>query len=87
MLQAPPTKYQQAKAIIRQVAWCSNMKPEDLTGKRRFHNVTHARHFAMYQIRVATKMSYPDIGLLFNRDHSTVIAACKKFSEWPEVVK
>lgn len=37
-----------------------------------------ARAVAMWLIREATECSYPSIGRFFNRDHSTVIHACKR---------
>ena len=47
----------------------------ELTGKSRVQNVAQARHVAIYLIRTITEMSLPNIGRLFNRDHSTVISS------------
>jgi chromosomal replication initiator protein len=47
----------------------------ELTGKSRVQNVAQARHVAIYLIRTITEMSLPNIGKLFNRDHSTVISS------------
>ena len=44
----------------------------ELTGKSRVYDVAQARHIAIYLIRTVTEMSLPNIGKMFNRDHSTV---------------
>lgn len=51
---------------------------EDLISRNRHKNVSAARHEIMYWIRNKMKWSYPEIGKLFERDHTTVIAACRK---------
>ncbi len=47
----------------------------DLEGKSRVKEVAQARHVAIYLIRNITEMSLPNIGKIFNRDHSTVISS------------
>ena len=47
----------------------------ELTGKSRVYEVAQARHIAIYLIRTVTEMSLPNIGKMFNRDHSTVSAS------------
>lgn len=51
---------------------------EDLVGRARHKNVAAARHEIMYWIRTKMKWSFPEIGKLFARDHTTVMAACRK---------
>ena len=62
---------------------------EELTGKSRVKEVAQARHIAIYLIRTITEMSLPNIGKLFNRDHSTVISSIdtieKKINSSPAV--
>ena len=45
------------------------------------------RHIAIYLIREMTDMSYPSVGKIFDRNHSTVISSCeiieKKLSSDP----
>ena len=50
---------------------------EDMVGARRTKDIATARHVAVYLIRNVTEMSLPNIGKLFNRDHTTVIASCE----------
>lgn len=51
---------------------------EELVGRGRTKTVATARHEVMYWIRTKMKWSFPEIGKLFERDHTTVMAACRK---------
>ena len=61
----------------------------ELVGKSRVKNVAQARHIAIYLVRTITEMSLPNIGKLFNRDHSTIISSIdtieKKISSSPAI--
>ncbi len=46
---------------------------EDIKGKKRVKNITWARQVAIYLIREITELSFPDIGEIVDKDHSTVI--------------
>lgn len=50
---------------------------ESVLGTSRTAGVTAARQWLMLVMREATKWSYPVIGALFHRDHSTVLASVK----------
>jgi chromosomal replication initiator protein len=52
-----------------------SLRPADLRSKRRSKNVAVPRQLAMYLCRKLMGASYPHIGELFERDHSTVIHA------------
>src|SRR5439155_1059748 len=58
-------------------AVCSRFSvwPIDLRSKRRSRNVVLPRQLAMYLCRRLMSVSFPHIGELFGRDHSTVIHA------------
>ena len=47
----------------------------ELVGKSRVKEIAHARHIAIYLIRTITEMSLPNIGKIFNRDHSTILSS------------
>ena len=47
----------------------------ELVGKSRVKEIANARHIAIYLIRTITEMSLPNIGKIFNRDHSTVLSS------------
>ncbi len=46
---------------------------EDIKGKKRVKNITWARQVSIYLIREITELSFPDIGEIVDKDHSTVI--------------
>ena len=46
---------------------------EDITGKKRNKEIAQARHISIYLIRELTEMSYPNIGKIFDRDHTTIL--------------
>ena len=50
-----------------------NVSKEDIKGKKRVKNITWARQVAIYLIRAITELSFPDIGEIVDKDHSTVI--------------
>ena len=52
-----------------------NVRREDLVGTRRTKEVAAARHITIYLIRKITDMSFPNIGKIFGRDHSTVMSS------------
>lgn len=54
---------------------------EDLLGPRRNKDIAFARHVCIYLIREITEMSYPGIGKMFKRDHTTIIASCDLVSK------
>ena len=46
---------------------------EDIKGKKRVKNITWARQVTIYLVREITELSFPDIGDIVDKDHSTVI--------------
>ena len=68
-----------AEFIQDTVAKYFSVNPKDLKGSKRSNDITFPRQIAMYLCREVANMSYPKIGEDFgNRDHSTVMHACKK---------
>lgn len=47
---------------------------EDLLGPRKTKQIATARAVALYVARHLTSASYPDLGRIVNRDHTTVFA-------------
>jgi len=66
-----------AHRIIAEVAAAHQLTSADLTSPSRKQNLVVARHEAMKRIRAELKYSYPQIGRLFRRDHSSVIWAVR----------
>ncbi|BDZ39953.1 chromosomal replication initiator protein DnaA [Microbacterium suwonense] len=68
--------------IITSTAAYFKLTVDDLYGSSRSQQIAIARQIAMYLCRERTSLSLPKIGQLFgNRDHTTVMYACKKISE------
>ena len=64
--------------IMKVVASHYDLKVAELKGKSRAHVVSRPRQVAMYLSRKHTDHSFPEIGRAFDKDHTTVIAACRK---------
>lgn len=62
-------------AITDAVCEHFSLRPSDLRSRRRSRNVAVPRQVAMYLCRHLMNASFPHIGELFDRDHSTVIYA------------
>ena len=58
--------------IIDCVARHYEVSIDDIMGSSRKKDIKTARNVAMYVVRSMTGMSFPQIGAVFNRDHSTV---------------
>ena len=64
------------------VAKYFNINKDDLSSNKRSNEIARPRQSAMYLCREVANMSYPKIGEDFgNRDHSTVMHACKKIEK------
>lgn len=55
-----------------------HITPHEMTSARRAKEVARPRQVAMYLARELTPKSLPDIGRLFNRDHTTVLHGVRK---------
>lgn len=68
--------------IMNQTAEYFEIKIDHLCSTDRSQEVSYARQIAMYLCRELTEISLPRIGVIFgNRDHSTVLYACRKVGE------
>ncbi len=68
--------------IIRIVAEHFDLKSADIKGARRTRNISVPRQLAMYLARKHTPDSFPELGRAFGgKDHTTVLAACRKIEE------
>ncbi len=68
--------------IQRTVADYFEIRPSDMTAKRRSRNVVYPRHVAMFLCREMTGLSYPEIGDQFGgRDHTTILHAYEKIKK------
>lgn len=65
-------------SILDIVSTYFNIKKSDLLGKRRQKSIAVPRHIAIYFCRTLLNLSYPQIGEVFNRDHTTALHAFEK---------
>ncbi len=61
--------------IVARVAKKYGISKEDIYGRQRTKHIATARNISIYIIRKVTGISFPMIGDLFDRDHSTIISA------------
>lgn len=54
---------------------------DELVGKKRDKEIANARHVTIYLIRKITEMSFPNIGKIFGKDHTTIIASHDKIEK------
>ncbi len=64
--------------IISTVAKYYGVSLEEIKSKKKTDAVANARHVAIYIIRKLTDKSFKEIGSIFSRDHSTVMASCDR---------
>ena len=68
--------------IQRRVAEYFEVRPSDMTAKRRSRSIVYPRHLAMFLSREMTSLSLPEIGEQFGgRDHTTVLHAYEKIKK------
>ncbi len=68
--------------IISETAAEYGVTIQQLLGAKRTKNIAAARTVAMYRCRRDTLCSFHDIADVFNKDHSTVVHACKRMNTW-----
>lgn len=67
--------------ILNRVAQKYEVSVESIKGTRRTKSIVQARHVAIYLIRELTAMSFPQLGKLFSKDHSSVMSSYNKIEE------
>lgn len=77
----PTSEPSAVERIVRRVADAYGVKPKDLLGSCRQRAVLLPRQVAMYLTREVTKLSLPQLGAAFGRDHTTVLHACRKIAD------
>ena len=67
--------------IIRFVAHHYGVKVADLKGRDNRRSIAFPRQVAIYLIREILNLSYPEIGKIFNKHHSTIIYSVEAISK------
>jgi chromosomal replication initiator protein len=70
-----PRKKLNAESIMDATCTVFNISKEELLSKSRTRNIVRARFICMYVIRTKLLISLKEIGVLFGRDHTSVIHA------------
>jgi hypothetical protein len=70
-----------ARAIVKQVALRYGHTVDDLIGPYRNVSIVAARCEAYYRIRTETTLSYPAIGAVMDRDHTTIMHGVRKHAK------
>ena len=68
-------------AIIQCVSRYFGISQEEILGKSRLKTFVYPRQIAMYLARSHTSLSFPDLGRVFGRDHTTVLHAVQRIMD------
>lgn len=71
-------------SIIESCAKFYNVKKEDIYSKKKTKEIAFARQVSMYLMREVIDYSFPKIGTVFNKDHTTAIHSHKLVSKLME---
>lgn len=74
----PPPQVLNLDSILEESARYYGLPIDRLIRGGRQKRVAHARAVAMYLCRALTSSSFPEIGAKFEKDHATVMYACRK---------
>ena len=69
------------KKIIDKVCKFYNVSRDDILSKSRTKDINHARQTACYLMKYQLKMSFPQIGREFSRDHTTIMNGVSKIEK------
>jgi DnaA-like protein len=64
--------------VLRVVAQAYSLSVADITGKDKHKNTAEARCVACWLLRTRTKLSFPEIGRILRKDHTTIMVGVKK---------
>lgn len=67
--------------IVAHVSRSAGVKPKDIMGRSHQRHIVRARFAAMAICRDYLDMSYPAIGRVFGRDHTSVMNAMRRVDE------
>lgn len=70
------------KQVIGEIAHEHGVAPADLTGAARTATIVRPRAILIWVLRRATDWSLPRIGLVVDRDHSSVLHAIRTVDRW-----
>jgi chromosomal replication initiator protein len=70
--------YPKADGIILMVAIHTGIPYDAIKGSDKHRSVVRARQVAMSAVRARLGLSYPELGMVFGKDHTTVMNGVKR---------
>jgi hypothetical protein len=70
--------------VIRTVGFAYSATIEEIKTGDRFKTLAEARVVAYWMLRAVTKLSYPEIGRILGKDHSTAMSGVKRCNKLRE---
>lgn len=80
---SPRDEAEKVTAIVAVTARMFFVTPEEVLSKARETWATNARLVAIAVARANTSLSLPELGVLFDRDHTTVLSAVRRVMNTP----
>lgn len=78
----PPQSRAWVKSLITSIAYEHGLSPADLAGSGRNALIFRPRAILIWVLRKTTDWSLPRIGLVVDRDHSSVLHAIRSVDRW-----
>jgi chromosomal replication initiator protein len=76
---APKPVVSVGREVVARISRTTGVAPEDITGPNKTRRAFRARQFVCAILRKEHGWSYPRIGKLLNRDHSTIIYSMRAY--------
>ena len=69
------------KMIIKMVSQKYGIDEKDILSEKRASNISQSRHICIYIMRKVLELSYPTIGKVFSKDHTTMMSSYKRIEK------
>ncbi len=77
-LPAIPLRDADPNEILRVVAHSYTVSVQEILSKDKHRNISEARQVACWLLRTRTRLSFPEIGRVVHKDHTSVMVCVKK---------
>ena len=86
-LPPPPSGRHTVDYVARVVCWFHGISLEELFAKKRDKRMAHIRFAVYYWAKQLTPRSFPEIGRILNRDHTSVLHGVKNYQQSRKRIK
>ena len=69
------------KMIIKKVSMKYGIDEKDILSEKRASNISQTRHICIYIMKKVLELSYPAIGKVFSKDHTTMMSSYKRIEK------